>query len=164
MNAFKKGMTDVFLLIKDLGLLGYKMVKQIILPTKRTKGNIISSLFLFFIGIIERLNNFELGFLNMAAIFRLKYIKQLVVVICTLLFFLSSFEWSSANGLCLHEESQQSEQLSQGITKSKTNQLCQPVEVKEVCFNKTQYTVLANLYCSPNLKEKTYLLIHSLRI
>lgn len=84
----------VFILIIDILRFGFHVGRQVILPFKRKKGNILSSLFIFFVGIIERVDSFEYGVFAMDAILRRKYIKRCLLVVAGLLFLLSSFEWT----------------------------------------------------------------------
>lgn len=96
MNEIKKIISKILLLIIDILRFGYNTARQVILPCKRKKGNLFSSLFVFFVGIVERLDNFEYGVFQMADLLRRKYIKQGLLVIAGLLFLLSSFEWTGA--------------------------------------------------------------------
>ena len=93
MPEIKKIANKVFLLILEILLFTFQTVKQLILPNKKRKGNILSSLLVFFIGVIERLNCFEHGLFKLANVFKLKYLRHSVMVISVFLFFLSSFEW-----------------------------------------------------------------------
>lgn len=93
MHKIKKIFNKVFLLLLDVALLTFQTLKQVVLPNKKRKGNILSSLLIFFIGIIETLDHFEHGIFKVIDIFKLKYLKQSVFLIATFLFFLSSFEW-----------------------------------------------------------------------
>jgi hypothetical protein len=94
MTEIKKIISKVILLIIDILRFGYDTAKQVILPRKRKRGNLLSSLFIFFVGIVERLDNFEHGVFHMTILLRRKYIKQGLLVLAGLLFILSSFEWT----------------------------------------------------------------------
>lgn len=98
MNEIKKIICEVFILIFDVFLFAYKTAKEIILPGKRRKSNLLFSLLIFFIGVVERLDGFEHGVFRMANLLRKKYIKQSLLVIATLLFLLSSLEWTKEKG------------------------------------------------------------------
>ena len=93
-EEIKKIMLKVWQLLIGILFFGYRIVKQITLPTKEKKGNLLSSLFIFFVGIIERIANFEYGVFHMANLFRRKYIKQSLLIVASLLFLLSSLEWT----------------------------------------------------------------------
>ncbi len=99
MNGIKKIISKVFLLVIDILRFGYNTAKHVVLPRKREKGNLLSSLFIFFVGIVERLDNFEYGVFQMANLLRRKYIKQSVLVLAGLLFILSSFEWTGESNV-----------------------------------------------------------------
>ncbi|MGN6601484.1 MAG: hypothetical protein ACTHK8_03480 [Ginsengibacter sp.] len=66
------------------------------MPTKNRKGNILSSLFNFFIGTIEILNRFEIGLFQMAKLFRQKHVKQAIIIASAFLLLLTTFEWVPA--------------------------------------------------------------------
>ncbi len=99
MNEIKKIISKVFLLIIDILRFGNNTTRQVILPCKRKKGNLLSSLFIFFVGIIERLDNFEYGVFQMANLLRRKYVKQTLLIIAAILFLLSSFEWTGGTNV-----------------------------------------------------------------
>lgn len=56
-----------------------RTVKEGVLPSKKVKGNVLSSLFVFFIDFIEHLGSFEHGAFNMWAVFNYKYTRQAVI-------------------------------------------------------------------------------------
>ncbi|MDP4283356.1 MAG: hypothetical protein Q8891_02960 [Bacteroidota bacterium] len=94
MSRVKDIISKVFLLIIDILRFGYVTARQVILPCKRKKGNLLYSLFIFFVGVIERLDNFEYGVFQMARLLRRKYIKQSLLIVASVLFVLSSLEWT----------------------------------------------------------------------
>ena len=94
MGKIKKIIIKILCLFVDIFLLGIKIVKQIVLPGKSSNGNILSSVLIFFIGLVERLYLFEHGFFRMTNIFKLKYVRRIVVIIAGILFILASFECS----------------------------------------------------------------------
>jgi hypothetical protein len=99
MLEIKKIIYKILLIILDIALFTFQTARQLVLPNTKRKGNILSSLFIFFIGIVERLNHFEHGFFKIANIFKLKYLKQTVLIVAAFLFFLSSFEWKAERTL-----------------------------------------------------------------
>ena len=92
MRETKKIVIKILCLLVDIFLLGIKIIKQIVLPGKSNNGNIISSVLVFFIGLVERLYLFEYGFFRMKNIFKLKYVRRGVIIIAGILFILASFE------------------------------------------------------------------------
>lgn len=73
MSEIKIIIVKILVLVLDILLFALQTVKQIILPNRRRKGNILSSLFDFFIGTLERIFHFEHGFFRMAVLFKHKY-------------------------------------------------------------------------------------------
>lgn len=94
MSELKKIGLKIFALVIDIVLFGFKIIKQVSLPGRKRRGNLLSSLFIFFIGIVERLNFFEHGIFNMTALFRKKYVKKAFFTMGFILFLLSLFEWT----------------------------------------------------------------------
>lgn len=168
MSEIKKLSIKILTLIHDIFLLGYKMVRQLALPTKKRKGNILLSIFIFFLGIVERLNHFEHGFFSMAALLQQKYVKQSVFIIAGILFLLSSFEWSGEHGSAVTETGRNTEQLPTPATKRITVDKHDRI----ICYSKQtslieEYPALqSNLHNSiiSTSSVKKYLLIHSFRI
>lgn len=93
-EEIKKIILEVWQLLIDILFFGYRIVKQIKLPNREKKGNLLSSLFIFFVGIIERLGSFEYGVFRLANLLGRKYIKQSLLIVASLLFLLSSLEWT----------------------------------------------------------------------
>lgn len=80
----------------DILLLLYKILRQIVLPGRRRKGNLLSSLFLFFIELAKRVIHFKHSITVSPWSYGRKYIQQGMLIATWLLFILSSFEWSAA--------------------------------------------------------------------
>ena len=96
MHLVKKIASKVFILLIEIILLIITTAGKVILPNKKRKGNILSSLFIFFIGVIEILNRFEIGLFQVAKLFRQKHVKQAIVIASAFLFLLTTFEWVPA--------------------------------------------------------------------
>lgn len=92
MGEIKNIGVKILRLIIDIFLLGMKVIKQLVLPNKYRSGNIISSLLVFFICLVERLYLFEHGFFKMGNVFRQQYLRRFVFIIAGILFILASFE------------------------------------------------------------------------
>ncbi|MDQ6763057.1 MAG: hypothetical protein M3015_10590 [Bacteroidota bacterium] len=112
MSEIEKISIKLFRLVIDIFVLSYKIIRQISLPNRKRKGNLLSSLFVFFIGIIERLNIFEHGFFSMAVLFRKKYIKHGIFILGVILFLLSLFEWTGEERISSQIETTAKEQPS----------------------------------------------------
>jgi hypothetical protein len=165
MSELKNISLKVFALIMDIILLGYKIIKQLSLPNRRKKGNILSSLFIFFIGIIERLNFFEHGIFSMAAIVRKKYIKQTIFIIGFILFLLSLFEWTADQRLSNKAEIASTEQLHSNVVSiiKKAKVLCCSRQLNSDKEQLEFHTSFHNSFAY-SLPIKRFLFIRSLRI
>lgn len=95
MTIIKKIMYEIIVLVFKIVLFILQILKQLVLPTRKRKGNILSSLFVFFVGTIGILNCFESGFFRLSDLFRQKHIRQGVLIVSVFLFLLSSLEWSA---------------------------------------------------------------------
>ena len=162
-----KKVLKIWQLLIDILFFGYKTVKQIKLPAKGKKGNLLSSVFIFFVGIIERIANFEYGVFHMADLLRRKYIKQSLLIGATLLFLLSSLEWTGEK--ILNSTSHHYiEQLSGAGLQKET--VCNQGNIKkhsETTFSTNGFPAFRNVLFSgtpfsPSIK--TYLLFRSIRI
>ena len=101
MKEVQKIAQKVLVLLMDILVFTWRVVREIILPTRRRKGNVMSSLLTFFVGLLERVVSFEKSILQRPVIFSHKYVKQILIVTVGFLFLLSSFEWTvgpSADG------------------------------------------------------------------
>jgi hypothetical protein len=97
----------VVTLITALLTLGYRVVRQVILPTLTRKGNLLSSLFVLFTGLIEQVIGFAEAVARVPRTFELparfenvwafsrKYLRQGMLIAAWALFILSSLEWTS---------------------------------------------------------------------
>jgi hypothetical protein len=101
----------ILALLFDISIYGLKLGKQVSLPGKKGKGNVLSSLFYFFIGIIEKLNFFEHGPFRMTVLLRNKYVKRTVFITGFILFLLSLFEWNSDQAFTEFPSESKNEQL-----------------------------------------------------
>jgi len=95
-------------LLLSLGKLFLHIVRQVILPTRRRKGNLLSSLFVFFTSVVEQLIGFGEAVSHMLAgsrrpfagqevlrrtwTYSQKYLRLVVLVATWILFVLSFFE------------------------------------------------------------------------
>ena len=95
MIRLKYFLNTVFLFLFDIILLAIGVIKQIVLPNRRRKGNILNSILVFFIGLVEILNHFEYGIFQMSKVFKHRYVRQGVIIATAFLFLLSSFEWTN---------------------------------------------------------------------
>jgi len=168
MNETKKIVGKIILFIFDILIIAYKIVKKVVLPNRKRKGNILSSFFIFFVSIIERVNHYEHIFFRPPVFFKLKYLKQLVIVIATFLFFLSSFEWTSNQIFNIDNAGAFSLQLQiSSVNRTSVNKQKQVKCNSDKTFLISDYSeyknILQCLFISPSSVKK-YLLTRSLRI
>ncbi|HET7118289.1 MAG TPA: hypothetical protein VFI29_17460 [Hanamia sp.] len=167
MASIKKIAGKILILILDILLFSYSIAKQIALPARRKKGNLLYSLFIFFVGIIERVGNFEYGVFHMANLLRRKYIKQSLLIVASVLFLFSSLEWTGEK--ILNSTSQNYiEQLSSAGLQKET--ICEQGNIKEhtqEIFLGNGFPAYKNILCSGtpfSASIKGYLLFRSIRI
>jgi len=167
MNEIKKIISKIFLLIIDILLFAFDTGGQLILPRKGKKGNVLSTIFIFFTGIIERLDGFEYGVFRMANLLKQKYIKQSLLIIATLLFLLSSFEWTGEKNI-YNNSSDYSVQLCQADVKETIN--CnrhQKIRYSNTPFVAKTYISSDRIFytnSTANSSLKRFLLIRNIRI
>jgi len=94
MKEVRKIAQKVLVLLLDILLLTWQVVRRVILPTRSRKGNVLSSLLTFVVGLLERMVSFEKSILQRPVVFTHKYVKQGLVIAVGFLFLLSSFEWT----------------------------------------------------------------------
>src|ERR1700744_5948085 len=94
MKEVQKIAQKVLVLLLDILLFTWQVVRRVILPTRSRKGNVLSSLLIFFVGLLERIDSFEKSILRRQVVFTHKYVKQGLVIAVGFLFLLSSFEWT----------------------------------------------------------------------
>lgn len=166
MQEVKKIANKILLLLVDVVRFAFHTVKQVVLPNRKRKGNILSSLFIFFIGLMERLHQFEHGYFKPADVFKLKYLKQGIVITAAFLFFLSSFEWKPIRELNYKATAASSLQFLASseniITVNKQKQsicICENAFlIKGISENKHTF------YKVPSPSLKKFILSHRLRI
>lgn len=94
MKEVRKIAQKVLILVLDILLFTWQVVRRVLLPTRSRKGNVLSSLLTFFVGLLDRIVSFEKSILQRPVIFTHKYVKQGLVIAVGFLFLLSSFEWT----------------------------------------------------------------------
>src|ERR1700750_1109546 len=94
MKEVQKIAHKVFVLGVDILLFTWQVVRRVILPNRTRKGNLLSSLLTFVLGLLERAVSFEKSILQRPVVFTHKYVKQGLIIAVGFLFLLSSFEWT----------------------------------------------------------------------
>lgn len=87
-------LVDIILLLVDIGVFTYQTIRVLILPARRRKGNILSSLLSFFVGLLEKVIYFEKSILRQPVVFKHRYVKQALMLAVGFLVLLSSIEWT----------------------------------------------------------------------
>lgn len=168
MNEIKKIIIKVSILLLDIFYLGWATIKNIVLPGRKKKGNILSSLFIFFVGLIERLNGFEHGIFCMARILKQKYIKQSLLIVAGFLFLLSSVEWSDEKNIHFPFSNYTEQQLPNPEVKTIVAHNGNPATINLLtspAINVHAVTTTFFQTHSPfHPSVKSYLLIHCFRI
>ncbi len=94
MNEARRIVLLLLYLAADILRLACRTVKQVILPGRRSKGNLLSSVLCFFIALLEKLVLFEKNLFRRSFICRYKYVRQALLLVTAFLFLLSSLEWT----------------------------------------------------------------------
>lgn len=68
----------------------------IVLPGKNKKGNLLSTVFALFLGISEKIMVFEKNIFHKKRLLGHRYIRQCFIIVASLLFLLTSVEWTDA--------------------------------------------------------------------
>ena len=164
MNEIKEISTKISVLLFDILLFAYKVVTQLILPNKKRKGNILSSLFVFFVGTVKRISHFEHRSFRMAVVFNQKYVRHALFLIGAVLLLLSSFEWRNNEEAIAIEANRQIEQFQQTAAKSVNSNTPDYV----VSYLKdSKYPAAISIfygYKLPPSRKRIYLFSRSLRI
>lgn len=105
MTNLKNIVRGTWFLLVNILLTGYGLLKKITLPSLNRKGNVLGSVFLWFIDIVERIIAFEKEIFHSSWLIRNRFVKQGLMIATVFLFLLSSIEWPSIN-----EYSQKTEQ------------------------------------------------------
>jgi hypothetical protein len=94
MKEVQKIAQKVLILLLDILLFTWQVVRRVMLPNRSRKGNVLSSLLTFFVGLLERVVSLEKSILQRPVVFTHKYVKQGLIIAVGFLFLLSSFEWT----------------------------------------------------------------------
>lgn len=164
----KKIFIKILLLVLDILVFGWNSIKKIILPGRNRKGNILTTLFNFFAGIIDRLNYFQHGSFNMASLTRKRYVKQTILIVGGILFLLSLLEWTGDQKLIYHYQTKYAEQIlpvdNNAISNDQSEEIssCPADENIKIKYRKTRSVTYSPFTFTTSVKR--YLLIRSLRI
>lgn len=131
MNDITSISKKLWKLIARLFLLLLQLSKQVVLPNRKRKGNILNTLFLFYIGAIESIQHFEHRQFKMANLFQNKLIRKGMMLFSFLLFLLTSYEQPIAHRSSFNESTKA--ECSYQNTTNKSYCVCRikdlPVEI-----------------------------------
>ena len=167
MANIKKIASKILIFVLDILLFSFSILKQVVLPARRKKGNLLFSLFIFFVGIIERLDNLEYGVFHMANLLRRKYIRQSLLIVGSVLFLLSSLEWTGEK--ILNSTSQNYIERPSSVRLVKET-FCEQGYINEhtqEIFSGNDFPAYKNIlysYTPSSASIKDYLLFRSIRI
>lgn len=169
MKQLKKIITSVAILLRDAFFFMKSLLMHLALPGRKRKGNILSTLFVFFVGTIELLSHFEKEAFQMAAVFKQKYIRKGIIAVTAFLFLLSSIEWTYYKEDKIHNSNLRTEQLqaatSEKILLNKKTEILSCLDTKNVVSEIHPKQVFLLPVQSPDPSTiKRYLLIRSLLI
>ncbi len=167
MAHIKKLTGKILIIILDILLFSFSIARQIALPARRKKGNLLYSLFIFFVGVIERIGDFEHGVFDMANFFRRKYIKQSLLIVASLLFLLSSLEWTGEKILYNNSYNYTEQFSSADLQKETVFEQGNIKEQTQKIFAGNAYPAFKNVFCRRtqfSASIKGYLLFRSIRI
>ncbi|HWJ30642.1 MAG TPA: hypothetical protein VNS32_29180 [Flavisolibacter sp.] len=105
MAEIRKILFKIILQVVDILCHCLDIMRRITLPGKKRKGNLLSSLFLLYVGIIESLDKFEHRSFRLSVFFRKKYVCLGLMLVASLLLVLSTFESGTTPGIVLKTDS-----------------------------------------------------------
>jgi hypothetical protein len=79
-------------LLVRLATLIIQLSRQLVFPNRKRKGNLLNTLFLFYIGAITSIQHFEHNQFKIADLFRNRLVRSGLMLCGFLLFFLASYE------------------------------------------------------------------------
>jgi hypothetical protein len=166
MTEIKKITEKIIALAVDICLFGFNTTRQVVLPNKKRKGTILTSLFVFFTGVLDRVESFEHGAFKMTKILRHKYLKQILFVVTGLLFLLSAHEQEAAKNFSFYTDTSIERNPDAAVVKINSVKQ-QPIlsSSESTCLNRP-FTYCPKVTTTTLLlpTKKTYLRFHNLRI
>ena len=156
-----------FLLINIL-LTGYGLFKKIILPGRNRKGNVLGSVFLWFIDMVEKVIAFEKEIFHSSRIIKNRFVKQGLMIATVFLFLVSSIEWttqSECSQKTEHEENTPTAKPEENFFHiSFSKEASMAIPVKEIIYHYPSESSLLIYEASPPPAIKKFLVFCELRI
>lgn len=164
MKQIKKISELLLPVLIEMLLFSFKTIQQVKLPSTKTKGNILSTFFIFFVGTVERISCLKSYLLNIPFL-KPKQIRQVVLMAGLLLFLLSLVEQSArkvSEKIIFSEITKlASRQMGRSITISKESRV-KNVSIFLVQQLSSHRIPLSNIL--PFFGVKHFIFIHSFRI
>lgn len=167
MQKAKNILVEVWLLLIHIILTAYLLLKKIVLPGRNRKGNVLGSLFLFFITIAEKLIVFEQNILNSSWLIKNRFVKQGLIIASAFLFLISSVEWTAATAVSVRTEKTETIECNRIDKGSLHISAAHQVRVEsQVTRKNSQCLVIFSPPLSKNVQVclKRFLLLGNLRI
>ena len=92
MKDIKSISKEFWSIIVRLYFLLFQLGRQIVLPNRKRKGNLLTTVFLLYIGVIENIQHFEHRQFKLADVFQNRLVRKGFLLFSFLLFFLTSYE------------------------------------------------------------------------
>ena len=141
----------------ELFHLAVKLGKGVVLPNRKRSGNLLNTVFLLYIGVIENFIDFEYRQFKMANLFSNRFVAKTMMVIAFLLFILTSFEQPTVPRSSFYEL--KNTECSYAVTKEKSFWVCiikdDPLKLHSIASNHLHYRSCT--YSQPGLNAKSYL-------
>lgn len=97
MSETKNIIRGTWWLLVSILLTGYQVIRNMVLPGRNRKGNVLGSLFLFFIETAQKIIAFEQDILHSSWLAKNRFAKQGLIIATAFLFLVSSVEWTTGN-------------------------------------------------------------------
>lgn len=135
-------------LVVRLLLLVLRLSKQVVLPNRKRKGNLLSTLFLFYIGAIEDIQHFEHRRFKVSDFFQNRFVRKGLMLFSFLLFFLTSYEQPIVRQCSFNETAK-----TECVFENTANRSCHDCVIKAVPID-TIFFATRNLnYCHSKKSE-----------
>ncbi len=85
-------------------LISCDLIRKTVLPGRSRKGNVLGSIFIFFIAIAEKIILFEQNILHSSWLVKNRFVKQGLIIATTFLFLVSSVEWTADPAIATRTE------------------------------------------------------------
>lgn len=113
MQQAKYILKGIWQLVINILLIACGLIQKIVLPGRSRKGNVLGSLFLFFIAIAEKIIAFEQNIFHSSWLIRNRFVRQGLIIATAFLFLVSSIEWTADPAIAVRTEKTETIQFHQ---------------------------------------------------